>query len=39
MMDEELVSPLVVLFKYSEINLEEIDLPPELNLEGLVTKI
>uniref|UniRef100_A0A182NJ12 Myosin motor domain-containing protein n=1 Tax=Anopheles dirus TaxID=7168 RepID=A0A182NJ12_9DIPT len=39
MMDEELVSPLVVLFKYSEINLEEIDVPPELNLDGLVTKI
>ncbi|XP_052893039.1 unconventional myosin-Va isoform X5 [Anopheles moucheti] len=39
MMAEDIVSPLVVLFKYSEINLEEIDLPPELNLEGLVTKI
>ncbi|XP_053677422.1 unconventional myosin-Va [Anopheles nili] len=39
MMDEELVSPLVVLYKYSEVNLQEIDIPPELNLERLVTKI
>ncbi|XP_055621757.1 unconventional myosin-Va isoform X2 [Toxorhynchites rutilus septentrionalis] len=39
MMDEEIVSPLVVVYKYSEINLEEIDIPEELNLEGLVTKI
>uniref|UniRef100_A0AAG5DD74 Myosin motor domain-containing protein n=1 Tax=Anopheles atroparvus TaxID=41427 RepID=A0AAG5DD74_ANOAO len=39
MMDEELVSPLVVVFQYTEINLEDIDIPPELNLEGLVTKI
>ncbi|XP_058120262.1 unconventional myosin-Va [Anopheles coustani] len=39
MMDEEIVSPLVVVFKYSEINLEEIEIPPELNLEGLVTMI
>lgn len=39
MMDEEIVSPLVVVYKYSEINLKEIDLPEELNLDGLVTKI
>lgn len=39
MMDEEIVSPLVVVYKYSEINLEEIDIPEELNLEGLITKI
>ncbi|XP_035906394.1 unconventional myosin-Va isoform X4 [Anopheles stephensi] len=39
MMAEEMVSPLMVVFKYSEVNLEEIDIPPELNLDGLVTKI
>ncbi|XP_065086171.1 unconventional myosin-Vb isoform X2 [Ochlerotatus camptorhynchus] len=39
MMDEEIVSPLVVVYKYSEVNLEEIDVPEELNLDGLVTKI
>ncbi|XP_062553592.1 unconventional myosin-Va isoform X2 [Armigeres subalbatus] len=39
MMDEEIVSPLVVVYKYSEVNLKEIDIPQELNLEGLVTKI
>ncbi|XP_055531735.1 unconventional myosin-Va isoform X2 [Wyeomyia smithii] len=39
MMDEEVVSPLVVVYKYSEINLEEIEVPEELNLEGLVTRI
>ncbi|XP_052862372.1 unconventional myosin-Va [Anopheles cruzii] len=39
MMDEEIVSPLVVVFKYSEVNLQEIEIPPELNLGALVTKI
>ncbi|XP_035794434.1 unconventional myosin-Va-like isoform X3 [Anopheles albimanus] len=39
MMDEDIVSPLVVLFKYSEVNLQEIEIPPELNLESLVTMI
>ncbi|XP_053683120.1 unconventional myosin-Va isoform X2 [Sabethes cyaneus] len=39
MMDEEIVSPLVVVYKYSEVNLEEIDIPEELKLEGLVTRI
>ncbi|XP_055602318.1 unconventional myosin-Va isoform X2 [Uranotaenia lowii] len=39
MMDEEMVLPLVVTYKYSEVNLEEIDVPEELNLDGLITKI
>ncbi|XP_058836373.1 unconventional myosin-Va isoform X2 [Topomyia yanbarensis] len=39
MMDEEIVSPLVVVYKYSEVNLEEIEIPEEFNLDGLVTRI
>ncbi|XP_039433322.1 unconventional myosin-Va isoform X2 [Culex pipiens pallens] len=39
MMDEEIVSPLVVVYKYSEVNLEEVDIPDDLNLGGLITKI
>lgn len=38
-MDEKLVHPLKVVYKYDEIKLEEIELPPILNLDELLTKI
>lgn len=38
-MDENHVRPLSVMYKYSEIKLEEIDIPDVLKLNGLVTKI
>jgi myosin-5 len=39
MMNEEEVNALKVVFKYSDVNLEEIELPEDLHLEGIVTKI
>lgn len=38
-MDENEVYPLKVVFKHSDIKLEDIELPPALNLDGLLTKI
>ncbi|XP_055687296.1 unconventional myosin-Va isoform X2 [Lutzomyia longipalpis] len=37
--DENFIHPLAVVYKHSEIRLEEIELPPILNLDGLLTKI
>lgn len=38
-MDEDFVHSLKVVFKYSDIKLEEIDLPESLNLNKLLVKI
>ncbi|GAB0095574.1 unconventional myosin-Va [Sergentomyia squamirostris] len=37
--DENFVYPLVVVYKPYEIRLEEIELPPILNMDNLLTKI
>lgn len=39
MMDENLVHPFKVVYKYSDIKLEDIELPDILNLDKLLTKI
>lgn len=38
-MDEKFVQPFIVMFKYSDIKLEDIDIPDELKINDLVTKI
>lgn len=38
-MNENFIQPLSVIFKYSEIKLEDIDIPEVLKLNSLVTKI
>ncbi|XP_023162899.2 unconventional myosin-Va isoform X1 [Drosophila hydei] len=38
-MDQNFIHPFKVMFKYSDIKLEEIELPPHLNLDEFLTKI
>ncbi|XP_034479996.1 unconventional myosin-Vb isoform X1 [Drosophila innubila] len=38
-MDQKFIHPFKVLFKYSDIKLEEIELPSHLNLDEFLTKI
>jgi hypothetical protein len=38
-MNENEIKPLSVVFKYSSLKLEDIELPDVLKLNGLVTKI
>ncbi|XP_030388121.1 unconventional myosin-Va isoform X2 [Scaptodrosophila lebanonensis] len=38
-MDQKFIQPFKVVFKYSEIKLEDIELPSHLNLDEFLTKI
>ncbi|XP_017838584.1 unconventional myosin-Va isoform X1 [Drosophila busckii] len=38
-MDQNFIHPFKVMFKYSDIKLEDIELPPHLNLDEFLTKI
>lgn len=38
-MDENYIEPLRVVFKHSEIKLEDIEIPQILNMEELLIKI
>ncbi|XP_060659986.1 unconventional myosin-Vb isoform X1 [Drosophila nasuta] len=38
-MDQKFIHPFKVMFKYSDIKLEEIELPSHLNLDEFLTKI
>lgn len=38
-MEEDFVHPLKVVYKYDDTKLEEIELPPILNLDTILTKI
>ncbi|XP_037956283.1 unconventional myosin-Va isoform X2 [Teleopsis dalmanni] len=38
-MDQKFIHPFKVVFKYSDVKLEEIDLPKHLNLDELLVKI
>lgn len=38
-MDENIVQPVKVIFVYNDAKLEDIDIPDELKINDLVTKI
>lgn len=38
-MDQKFIHPFKVVFKYSDVKLEDIELPKHLGLEDLLTKI
>lgn len=38
-MNEDDIRPLSVIFKYTDIKLEDIEIPEVLKLDGLVTRI
>lgn len=38
-MNENEVRPLSVIFKYTDVKLEDVEIPDVLKLNGLVTKI
>lgn len=38
-MNENEIRPLSVIFNYTEVKLEDIDIPEVLKLNGLVSKI
>lgn len=38
-MDQNFIHPFKVVFKYSDIKLEDIELPSHLNLDEFLTKI
>ena len=38
-MDENYINPLIVAYRYNELKLEDIEIPEELKLNSLLTKI